>query len=64
MLQSHYDLIMWWQETNLTDAMDFLRFGNVKFNTVKKRHRVLNIVWYIIAAAIIAGWGYLIYGRL
>ena len=55
---------MYWHETNHTDAMDFLRFADVKFNTVKKRHRVLNIVWYIVAAAIVAGWVYLIYGRL
>jgi hypothetical protein len=55
---------MYWREIEIIDAIDFLRFGKVKFNTVKKRHRVLNIVWYIVAVVNVVMWIIYFYGRL
>lgn len=49
---------MYWHETNITEGLDFLIYGRVKHNTVKLRHRLLNIVWYLVALGFACGWAY------
>jgi hypothetical protein len=46
---------MYWRETKISEAIDFLMYVK-KDKSIQLRHKIINILWYVIAGVLITLW--------
>ena len=52
---------MWSVETNISEAIDFLRYAKWRHKTIKPQHKVVNVMGYIFALGWYIFWALIIW---